>query len=356
MEKATQKLWNLTKALNDDQQHATIKKSSPFKGRYPDLHGQEGSLFACRQFPKDSLFDISKGKTRRHQNEDQGTTTSEFSIQEMNCAIRQLKNKKAPGKDGISNEIIRHLGSVAKKKMLDKNNQSWNTGTFPTSWKEAITIPTLKNGKDWYSKTSYRPTSLLSCLGKTMEHMMNRRLQHHLEKNGLLFVAVSLQEKQKDRQRTSPYLPDWRSGTAGNPAEEEEEEGVHLLASFPLQRITKQIYEVDRTLVVSYTTGSEIQAHRSASDRPDTFEQNSDLGNCSSSCKMQLKLTFILIIRTTDITAGTAHIRTECMRPGCSRSVHVDLPFASFKHWTLLSDGSVSVSALYQLIKHEKVT
>ena len=58
--------------------------------------------------------------------------------------------------------------------------------TFPTSWKEAIIIPIPKKGKDRHSKTSYRPISLLSCLGKTMECMVNRRLQHHLEKNGLL--------------------------------------------------------------------------------------------------------------------------------------------------------------------------
>ena len=117
--------------------------------------------------------------------------TSEFSIHELNCAIRQLKNKKAPGKDGISNEMIRHLGSLAKQKLLDIYNHSWNIGTFPTGWKEAIIIPILKKGKDRYSKTSYHPISLLSCLGKTMERMVNRRLQHHLEKNGLLCPSQS---------------------------------------------------------------------------------------------------------------------------------------------------------------------
>ena len=42
-----------------------------------------------------------------------------------------------------------------------------------------------------HSKTSYGPISLLSCLGKTMERIMNRRLQHHLEKNGLLSPSQS---------------------------------------------------------------------------------------------------------------------------------------------------------------------
>ena len=117
--------------------------------------------------------------------------TSEFFIHELNCAIRQLKNKKAPGKDGISNEMIRHLGSVAKQKLLDICNLSWNTEEFPTSWKEAIIIPILKKGKERHSKTSYRPISLLSCPGKTTERMVNRRLQHHLETNGLLSPSKS---------------------------------------------------------------------------------------------------------------------------------------------------------------------
>ena len=126
--------------------------------------------------------------------------TYEFSIHELNCAVRQLKNKKAPGKDGISNEMIRRLGGVAKQKLLDIYNHYWNTGTFPTSWKEAIIIPILKKGKDRPSKTSYRPISLLSCLGKTMERMVNRRLQHHLEENGLLSPLQSVCRKNRSTE------------------------------------------------------------------------------------------------------------------------------------------------------------
>ena len=183
-----------------DWRPAACPKSRPFEGRYPDLDRQEGCLLACRQFPRGQPTWYLKGETSRHQNEDQGTTTEKISNpQHDNWVLhpwaelchQTAKNKKAPGKDGISNEIIRHLGSVAKQKLLDIYNHSWNTGTFATSWKEAIIIPILKKGKDRHSKTSYRPISLLSCLGKTMERMMNRRIQHHLEKNGLLSPSQS---------------------------------------------------------------------------------------------------------------------------------------------------------------------
>ena len=54
--------------------------------------------------------------------------TSEFSIQELNCAIRRLKHKKTPGKDDFSNEVIHHLGSVEKQKLLNIYIQSWHAG------------------------------------------------------------------------------------------------------------------------------------------------------------------------------------------------------------------------------------
>ena len=80
---------------------------------------------------------------------------------------------------------------MARQKLLDIYNQYWNTGLFQTSWKEDIMFPILKKGKDRHRKTRYRPISLLSCLGKTMERMVNRRLQHHLENNGLLSPSQS---------------------------------------------------------------------------------------------------------------------------------------------------------------------
>ena len=124
--------------------------------------------------------------------------TDDFTIHELNSAIRQLKTKKTPGKDEVTNEMIRHLGSHAKQKLLDIYNQSWNTGIFPSSWKEAIIKPILEKGKNRHDKTTYRPISLLICLEKAMERMVNRRLQHHLEKNCLIQPTQSgFRKKQK---------------------------------------------------------------------------------------------------------------------------------------------------------------
>ena len=59
-------------------------------------------------------------------------------------------------------------------------------GVVPAVWKEAVTIPVPKKGKDKKNPSRYRSISLLSCVGKLLERMMNRRLISHLESNSVL--------------------------------------------------------------------------------------------------------------------------------------------------------------------------
>ena len=67
-------------------------------------------------------------------------------------------------------------------------NRIWDEGTIPEDWKLSITIPILKPGKDPTNQNSYRPISLLNCISKVLERMINRRLMHELESRKLLSV------------------------------------------------------------------------------------------------------------------------------------------------------------------------
>ena len=255
------------KALNGDQQHAP--RTALLKEGTQIFTGKKTAYLLADSFREDSLLGISREKQAdirmktKEQLQKQSPTpsmTSEFSIHELNCTIRQLKNKKATGKDGISNEMIRHLGSLAKQKLLDIYSHSWNIGTFPTSWKEAIIIPILKKGEDRHSKTSYRPISLLSCLGKTMERMVNRRFQHHLEKNGLLSPSQSGFRKNRSRGPRDTAHPGYREWL---PAEDEDtgclcrphqgfrqSYGRRVFSSTPKEESLRQHLIMDPELVV----------------------------------------------------------------------------------------------------------
>ena len=110
----------------------------------------------------------------------------DFTLQELNSAIKKAKSGKAPGPDRIANEMIRHLGTLAKCTILLLINKTWKVGQLPKSWKTANVTPTLKKGKPAGNPQSYRPISLTSCLGKVAERMVNTRLYHWLETHQLL--------------------------------------------------------------------------------------------------------------------------------------------------------------------------
>ena len=112
--------------------------------------------------------------------------TEAISMEEVALAIRQIKCKKAPGPDGVTNDMIKNIGLLTKRTLLKLFNESRKTGTVPAMWKTTTIIPIHKTGKDKKSPNSYQPISLLSCLGTLQENVINRRLLSFLEDNNVL--------------------------------------------------------------------------------------------------------------------------------------------------------------------------
>ena len=61
--------------------------------------------------------------------------------------------------------MILHMWPSTKNAILALFDKSWKSGTVPALWKKATIIPIYKKGKDKKHPSSYRPISLLSCLG-----------------------------------------------------------------------------------------------------------------------------------------------------------------------------------------------
>ena len=110
----------------------------------------------------------------------------DFSLAELNRAIRKLKTRKSPGPDKIHNEMLLQLSPMGKKHLLYLINKSWQTGAVPKSWKHSIITPILKKDKPPEEMKSYRPISLTSCICKVAERMINSRLYWWMENSGLL--------------------------------------------------------------------------------------------------------------------------------------------------------------------------
>ena len=188
------KLWQLTAAL-DGKENKSAPIALLIDGKV--LTGKETADQFIQQYA--NVSDIKVSKTRLHQvkqdtrqlnkeidEQQENSMNTPFTSAELEAAISDLKTKKSPGEDGITNEMIQHLGKTMKRKLLQLYNTSWKSGIIPQAWKEATMIPIHKSGKDRTTPASYRPISLLSCLGKTMERMINTRLMWYLEHNNIL--------------------------------------------------------------------------------------------------------------------------------------------------------------------------
>ena len=108
----------------------------------------------------------------------------EFTMQELEAAIKRMRRKGAPGEDDIPPAFIKELGPVALGELLAICNLSLRESKCPQIWLNAIIIPLLKAGKAPSQMASFRPVSLTSCVSKVLERMIAGRLYYLAESKG----------------------------------------------------------------------------------------------------------------------------------------------------------------------------
>ncbi|GFT52230.1 probable RNA-directed DNA polymerase from transposon X-element [Trichonephila clavipes] len=96
--------------------------------------------------------------------------------------IKMIKIKKCPGRDGITNKMIKKLPKLTIFKITNIVNNMLTLRYFPKSWKTAVVVPILKPGKNSALAESYRPISLLPVLSKLAEKIILARLNDYLER------------------------------------------------------------------------------------------------------------------------------------------------------------------------------
>jgi hypothetical protein len=108
-----------------------------------------------------------------------------FTIRELKESLKSASDT-AVGPDDIHYQILKHLPEVSLEALLHAFNDVWINNSFPDSWRQAIIIPIPKPGKDHTNPSNYRPIALTSCVCKTFERMVNKRLVFYLENHGIL--------------------------------------------------------------------------------------------------------------------------------------------------------------------------
>ncbi|GBP13422.1 Probable RNA-directed DNA polymerase from transposon BS [Eumeta japonica] len=100
--------------------------------------------------------------------------------------VKSLKIKKAPGLDGISNEVSKCFSLPLLSLLVAIFNACLRNCYFSPVCKEAEVIGIHKPRKPRDLPNSYRPIGLLSGLSKLFERILKTRLRDHLLGKGLI--------------------------------------------------------------------------------------------------------------------------------------------------------------------------
>ena len=114
---------------------------------------------------------------------------------EISNCLHALKNRKSSGLDYISNEMLKYGESLLLPCILKILNSVLQLGIYPTEWKMGYLNPIYKSGVR-SDPSNYRGITVMSCLGKLFNSVLNTRLNEYLTENNVISkTQIGFQKK-----------------------------------------------------------------------------------------------------------------------------------------------------------------
>ena len=120
-----------------------------------------------------------------HQAVAEGPLDSDISEKEIADAVQNTKNGKATGKNNIYNEFLKCSKNDIGKSLTHLFNTILSSGNYPEDRSFGFMTPIHKKGNKT-DPENYRGITVLSCLGKLFNSILNNRLIKYLEDNNIL--------------------------------------------------------------------------------------------------------------------------------------------------------------------------
>ncbi|XDV45360.1 hypothetical protein PO909_013474, partial [Leuciscus waleckii] len=123
------------------------------------------------------------------------TTNSGFSFMPLSTSevqdeLTKLNINKFAGLDGLDPMFLKAAARIIAAPVTRLFNMSLQLSEFPIDWKSAIIFPLFKGGSE-SDPNCYRPISILPCLAKVLEKLVQKQLNYFLDKNHILFDMQS---------------------------------------------------------------------------------------------------------------------------------------------------------------------
>ena len=136
-----------------------------------------------------SLFEVRNEDAEKHDYSQYTRSVDvlddEFTIEEIDQAVKHLKRGKAAGNDDIKSDYILCEHNNLKYVMKELFNKLYSIGFFPTEWSTGVIVPIHKRG-DKNNPQNYRGITLTSTMSKIFTYLLNRRLGHWCDDNKIL--------------------------------------------------------------------------------------------------------------------------------------------------------------------------
>ena len=170
--------WRILNKLNGKSEKSEIKASlNDLFEHFKDINQGENNA---------EEFNIPDDEDETFNIDILNENITEYEIED---SIKNLKNNKAKGYDGVSNEYIKHSANKFMPLYIKLFNLILETGIIPKAWGYGIIHPIYKKKGDPKSPKSYRPITLTSALGKVFTSIIDTRLRIFANSHEIISMA-----------------------------------------------------------------------------------------------------------------------------------------------------------------------
>ena len=134
---------------------------------------------------KEEVGDNVKGYSSLSEEVTDSLLDKEIEKGEITKCLRNLKNSKTGGSDGIVGELLKYGGFGMVDLLEQLFSVIWQEEIVPRQWREGLIVNIFKKG-DREDPANYRGITLLSVVGKVFCKILNNRLVQCLDKEGAL--------------------------------------------------------------------------------------------------------------------------------------------------------------------------